>query len=117
MKSKKGNGSVFQRGGVWWVKYYRNGKAYRESSGSDKEITARKLLKRRLSEITLRQFIGPDAERVTIRQLAEDYLNDYRINGRKSLDRAERMVKRYDEDGKEKDSVLIAYFGDWKAHS
>jgi hypothetical protein len=39
MKGKKGNGSVFQRGAVWWVKYHRNGKAYRESSGSDKERT------------------------------------------------------------------------------
>ncbi len=27
MKGKKGNGSIFQRGAVWWVKYYRNGKA------------------------------------------------------------------------------------------
>ena len=69
-----------------------------------------------LGEIVLGRFVGPDAERVTIRQLAEDYLNDYRINGRKSLDKAERVVKRYD-DGKEKDSVLMAYFGDWKAHS
>ena len=25
MKGKKGDGSVFQRGAVWWVKYYRNG--------------------------------------------------------------------------------------------
>jgi hypothetical protein len=26
MKGKKGNGSVFQRGAVGWVKYHRNGK-------------------------------------------------------------------------------------------
>ena len=117
MKRKKGDGSVFQRGAVWWIKYYRNGKPYRETSGSEKEIDARKLLKKRLGEIVLGRFIGPDAERVTIRELAEDYLNDYRINVRKSLDKAERMVKRYDEDDKEKDSGLMAYFGDWKAHS
>ena len=94
MKSKKGIGSVFQRGAVWWVKYYRNGNPYRETSGSEKESEARKLLKRRLGEIALGRFIGPDAERVTIRELAEDYLTDYRINARKSLDKAERMVKR-----------------------
>jgi len=57
-------------------------------------------LKKRLGEIALGRFIGPDAERVTIRELAEDYLNNYRVNARKSLDKAERMVKRHDDDGK-----------------
>ena len=71
MKRKKGDGSVFQRGAVWWIKYYRNGKPYRETSGSDKESEARKLLKKRLGEIVLGRFVGPDAERVTIRELAE----------------------------------------------
>jgi integrase len=117
MKRKKGDGSVFQRGAVWWIKYYRNGKPYRETSGSEKESDARKLLKRRLGEIVLGRFVGPDAERVTIRELAEQYLNDYRVNQKKSLDKAERMVKRYDDEGKEIDSELMAYFGDYKAHS
>jgi integrase len=117
MKRKKGDGSVFQRGAVWWVKYYRNGKPYRETSGSDKESEARKLLKKRLGEIVLGRFVGPDAERVTIRELAEQYRNDYRVNQKKSLDKAERMVKRHDDDGKEIDSELMAYFGDYKAHN
>jgi hypothetical protein len=117
MKRKKGDGSVFQRGAVWWVKYYRNGKPYRETSGSEKESEARKLLKRRLGEIVLGRFVGPDAERVTIRELAEQFLNDYRVNQKKSLDKAERMVKRHDDDGKEIDSELMANFGDDKAQS
>jgi integrase len=73
-------------------------------------------LKKRLGEIALGRFIGPDAERVTIRELAEDYLNDYRVNARKSLDKAERMVKRHDDDGMEIDSELMIYFGDCKTH-
>jgi integrase len=117
MKRKKGDGSIFQRGAVWWIKYYRNGKPYRETAGSEKESEARKLLKKRLGEITLGRFIGPDAERVTIRELAVQYLNDYRVNQKKSLDKAERTVRRYDDDGKEIDSPLLAYFGDCKAHS
>src|SRR5262245_56587274 len=117
MKRKKGDGSVFQRGAVWWIKYYRNGKPYRETSGSEKESDARKLLKKRLGEIALGRFVGPDAERVTIRELAEDYLNDYRVNGRKSLEKAEEMVTRLDDEGNKKDSPLMANFGDCKAHS
>ena len=116
MKGKKGEGSVFQRGAVWWIKYYRNGKAYRESSKSTKDSVARRLLRKRQGEIEVGRFIGPEAERVTVRELAQDYLNDYRVNAKKSLDKAERMVKRYDDDGKERDSELIAYFGDCKAH-
>jgi hypothetical protein len=68
-------------------------------------------------EIALGRFVGPDAERVTVRELATDYLNDYRTDGRKSLDKAERMVKRYDDDSKEIDSELITFFGDLKAHN
>lgn len=117
MKRKKGDGSVFQRGAVWWIKYYRNGKPYRETSGSDKESEARKQLKKRLGEIALGRFVGPDAERVTIRELAKQYLNDYRINERKSLDKAEDMITRIDRDGTEKDSPLMEYFGDCRAHS
>lgn len=117
MKAKKGSGSIFQRGAVFWVKYYRNGKAYRESSKSTKEADARKLLRKRLGEIELGRFIGPDAEKVTVRELAPDYLNDYRVNERKSLDKAERMIKRRDDEGRELDSELMAFFGDLKAHN
>ena len=74
-------------------------------------------MRKRQGEIALGRFIGPESERVPIRELAEDYLNDYRVNGRKSLDKAERMVKRNDDDGKEIDSELMTYFGDCKAHS
>ena len=110
-KSKRGDGWVYRRGAIWWVQYHRNGTPYRESSGSTKEADARKLLKRRLGEIALGRFVGPDAERVTIRQLAEDYLTDYRVNQRKSLDKAERTVRRLDDDGNETDAPLMACFG------
>ena len=105
MKGKKGNGSVFQRGAVWWVKYYCNGKAYRESSGSDKESDARKLLRKRQGEIALDSFIGPESERITVRDLSEAFLNDYRVNQKKSLARASRSLTH-----------ILPYFGDYKAH-
>ena len=93
------------RGKTYWIKFYRNGRPYRESVRSDKEPDARKLLKKRLGEIALGRFIGPEAERVTIRQLAKDYENDYRVNGKKSLDKAERVLKH-----------VLAFFGDYKAY-
>jgi len=116
MKRKKGEGSVFKRGAVYWVKYYRNGKAYRESSGSDKEIDARKLLRKRHGEMAVSRFAGPDADKVTIRELAGDYVTDYRVNGKKTLFKALRAVARPDNEGKATDSPLMAYFGDFRAH-
>jgi len=66
--------------------------------------------------MALSRFAGPDADKVTIRELAVDYVTDYRVNGKKSLSKALRMVTRHDDEGKAKDSTLMAYFGDFKAH-
>ena len=57
-KRKRGFGSLFLRGSVWWIKYYRLGKPYRESSGSEDLRRAEKLLKRRVAEIEMGQFRG-----------------------------------------------------------
>jgi len=105
MKPRRGTGSIYKRGDVYWVKYYRNGRAYRESANSDKERDARKILKKRLGEIALSRFNGPEAERVTVRILSQDLLNDYRTNGKGSLEGVEYRLKH-----------LLPMFGDFKAH-
>ena len=84
---------------VYWVEYYRNGKSYRESSGSTKEADARKLLRKRHGEMALSRFAGPNGDKVTIRELAVDYVRDFRVNGKKSLSKALRMVTRHDDEG------------------
>lgn len=40
-------GTVYQRGRIWWIKYYRNGTPYRESTQSAKESDAKRLLRLR----------------------------------------------------------------------
>ena len=45
-------GSIYKRGNIYWIKYYRNGKPLRESSESKKESDAKRLLKRREGEIS-----------------------------------------------------------------
>jgi integrase len=86
MSRPKGTGCVFRRGTVWWLKYSRCGRSYRESTHSSDKRKAEKMLKVRLAEITSGTFVGPQAERVRIQELAEDLLREYRINGRKSID-------------------------------
>ena len=70
-RRKSGEGCVYLRGNVWWIKYRANGEPQHETSGSEKESDARRLLKKRLGEIALGRFVGPDAERVTIRRTGE----------------------------------------------
>ncbi len=85
-------GCLYKRGNTWWIKYYRNGKPYSESSRGTKEADARKLLKKREGEISEGKLPGIYFDRVYFEDLAEDFISDYRINGKKSLDRAELSI-------------------------
>lgn len=89
----RGLGRVYQRGRTWWIQYSWRGQLYRESSGSKEPSAAAKLLKRRLGEMGRGTLVGPTVERTTFADLARLLTEDYEINGRKSLDRAERSVK------------------------
>ena len=86
-------GLIYKRGKTLWIKYFRNGKPFYESSGSDREKDAKALLKSREGSIVDGKFRGLRVERILFDELAEDLLNDYRINGRKSLDRVELSLR------------------------
>ena len=51
-------GSIYKRGKTYWIKYYRNGKPYRESTKSKKEADAKRLLKKREGEISQGKLPG-----------------------------------------------------------
>lgn len=73
------------------MQYSFRGRVHRESSRSELRSDAIKLLRARQAEITQGR-VGPDAERVSFSDLAQMYLDDYRLNGRKSGDRARQIV-------------------------
>lgn len=85
-------GSLYQRGNTWWLKYYRNGKSYRESSNSDKKMVAKKLLARREGDIAKGKIPGVQFDKIMFEDLAEGFLRDYKINQKKSMLKAERSV-------------------------
>jgi integrase len=87
-------GMIYQRGSIYWIKYYKNGKPYRESVKSDKEADAKRLLKKREGEISQGKLPGIYFDKVLFDELAEDYLLDYRINGNKSIARALNYVNQ-----------------------
>ena len=85
-------GTIYRRNKVYWIKYFRNGKPYYESSQSEKKEVAKQRLKEREGEIAKGQLPGICFEKIRFDELAEDFLTDYRINKRKSLDKAKRCV-------------------------
>jgi integrase len=89
----RGLGRIFKRGSVYWIGYYHRGKEYRESSESESENQARKLLKKRLGEMGSGKLIGPVEERVTFEEMTEDLLRNYQVNKRKAVKIIEYPIK------------------------
>lgn len=76
----------------WHIEYWWRGRQHREASGSYREREAVTLLNRRLAEIGLGRLVGPQVEKTTFEELGQMLVDDYRVNGRKSLDRAKRSI-------------------------
>lgn len=72
MRREKGSGSIYKRDGspVWWIKYHRHGRPFRESTHTTDWNKAGKMLKTRLSEINQGTFMGPKLERTKVDELA-----------------------------------------------
>ena len=86
-------GMTYQRGAVWWVKYYRNGRPITESSGSTKEGDAIQLLKIREGDIAHGLPVNPKLNRIRFDEAAEDLKTEYAVNGRRSADELERRIR------------------------
>jgi integrase len=99
MKRTKGLGFVYQptfkdrkTGEVktistWWISFSHRGKRIRESSHSEKRTDAVKLLMKKLAEHGKGQPLVPDADRTTFEQLVTMLIDNYKANGRRSLDK------------------------------
>src|SRR2546425_11904093 len=73
-RGKRGLGRIYQRGQVWWIQYSFRGKKHRESSESEKESVAIKLLKKRLGEMGRGRLVGSAEEKLTVEQLADNLI-------------------------------------------
>lgn len=86
-------GSLYKRGSVWWLKYYQNGRAVRESSGTNKETVARRMLRVREGDVEKGIPLVPRAGRVSFDEAADDVLVDYQVNNRATLKHAQRRLE------------------------
>ena len=64
----------------------------RESTGTTKETVARRILRLREGDVEKGIPIVPQMGKILFDDAADDLLNDYRINGKASLESVERRV-------------------------
>jgi integrase len=86
-------GCIYRRGKTYWIKYYRHGKQFAESVHSDKLEIAKRMLKTREGEIADGKRPGICFDRISFDDLLKDYVTDYKINGKRTVKKAERCVK------------------------
>lgn len=88
----RGMGRIFQMRGSknWWIAYNHRGKENRESCGSPIRTEAEKLLKHRLREIGadmlgLNAFVGPQQDRLLVKDLLDELKSDFKLRQIKGL--------------------------------
>ena len=70
----------------WYIKYYSHGRYYVEATGSSDRKIAEKLLKDRVAKKTLGRLV-PESSRVRFEDMEQFILDDYKTDGKRSLDR------------------------------
>lgn len=105
--------SLYQRGNVWWVKYYRPGsrKPVRASLDTASEVRAQQKLKILEGELAQGNFIDARADRIRFGYLLDLVLADYTNNERKSYTHAKSRIEGADGEG----GHLRPEFGDRRA--
>jgi len=104
----RGSGTIFRCGRFWHIGYYvASGRQVTESSRSSLKTAAQEMLRDRIEKV--RQGLGLYCEtpprKVTFQTLADDLLDDYRINHRRSIKDVESRLKLH----------LTPYFGNFLA--
>ena len=69
----KGEGRVYQRGGVWWADYTAHGHRVRVSTGKTNEKEATAWLRQRVME-SASGAMSPSADKITLAELVQSYL-------------------------------------------
>jgi integrase len=93
------------RGNVFWIKYYRDGRAYYENTQTDVKGTATQMLQARLGDIARGVPVTPQVNRCRVDEILEDVRLDYERNDRKSTAHTARRIKLH----------LLPFFGGWRA--
>ncbi len=77
----------------WWIRYYQNGKVFRETTKGTSHAYAKRLLRKREGEISDGKLPGVFFDKVSFTELADALVMDYKANGRKTLAKVEGQIR------------------------
>jgi hypothetical protein len=92
----RGDGMLYQRGRIWWLKFYQDGDVVRMSSGSEDERVARKLLRDQTARVQLHEPLVVRSARVTYAELRDDLIAHYTATGARDLEEAGWRIAHLD---------------------
>ncbi len=107
MARERGEGSIYRPKGsnIYHVKFYKNGRPIRETTGSPEISEAKKVLRQRLAEVRTDTFVPMKTKKIRVSELADDLVLEYKNQRRKSLRDLESRWKIH----------LAPVFGDLRA--
>ena len=85
-------GELRQRGRIWWLRYYRDGRRFEESSGTDKYEKAKGILKEREGDAAKGVPYATSMGRLRFDEAMTDLETEYTVNKRDSLDHLKRRI-------------------------
>jgi integrase len=86
-------GQIRKRGGVYWIRYYNNGRRIEESARTSKHEEARDLLRLREGDISKGVPVTAASTKLTFDAAAADVVTDYTVNQKRSTPEVERRIK------------------------
>ena len=92
-------------GDKYWVSYYRDVKQFRESAGTTSLSEAKRFLANKEGDIAKGIPITPRMGRMKFSELAADVVNDYRVNGKRSIKDLETRLSGH----------VLPFFGEARA--
>jgi integrase len=94
---KRGAGRIYKQPNcsLYYISYYHNGRRVRESTGTDNFGIARQKLNAKLGQMATGTFVGAHVERVKVKELAEPFFRDQRVNERKGQKHAKRRWENH----------------------
>lgn len=90
-------GCIYRRNKIYWIKYYRHGKQFAESTRSDKMEVAKRLLKLKEGETAQGKLPGICFDKVLFDDLAHDLQIDYEVNRRRSIERLKQSIAHLED--------------------
>lgn len=88
-------GEIRRRKQTWWIRYYRNGQRHEESAHTHSKQDALTLLRLREGDVAKGAPVSARIGRLRFEEAAADVVNDYRVNGKRSLEVLQRRIAKH----------------------